>query len=336
MYAFFNDLCESHLIPSQTSLKKWETAKIAELAYLYLLGLRVLLSHDKTQKWAKDYCAKAGEPNDFLTWRSSSNDLYVLLHALSVDPDDDPKVTHDIHITPGVIRSWLRHADGGKTLFTRLDGMFHITTSALKSMRRIVAEWDDADHDEQQATLTKLIQMIHDRAPSSELLPHLKKLVKIDESASMGATGAANVATAVGGLGAGFSDEHWRSIFPSKKKMTKPSKIKEGDVIPFGRPEPNKDSSRAVARHIQQLLSKRFSVGAVKAAAAHYVERGEGDKTARFDIPEDQYDAIKAMLCAIYGPGENVGWSPGMHGWWYHDQSIVLSQSDISVFYTKR
>jgi hypothetical protein len=222
MFAFLNDLCESQLISSRTSLQKWNMTKIAELAYLYFLGLRVLLSHDQTKKWAQDYCNKAGEPNDFLSWRSSGNDLYVFLHALSADPDnDDIKVTNDVHITPGVIRSWLRRSDG-KThyLFTRLDGMFHISNAAMKSIRRIITEWDDADQDEQQATLTKLIQMIHSRAPSnSEILPHLKKLVKIDESASMSATNTASIATSVGGLGAGFDpDQEWRSIYSKKKK----------------------------------------------------------------------------------------------------------------------
>lgn len=225
MFSFINDLCESHLIPSQTSLKRWQPKKIAELAYLYLLSLRVLLKEDKA--WAEAYCKKAGEPNDFLAWRSSGNDLYVLLHALSADPDDDDsKVSDDVHITPSVIRTWLRHPENTKThaLFTRLDGMFHITQSSMKSLRRIIMEWEKADKDEQQASLTKLVQMIHDRAPSnSEVLPRLKKLIVIDESASSGATGAANVATVVGGLGAGFDpDGEWRSVFPRKKQAKKP------------------------------------------------------------------------------------------------------------------
>lgn len=225
MFAFINDLCESHLFPSQTSLKKWKSTKIAELAYLYFLGIRILLHKDKT--WAEAYCKKAGEPNDFSSWRSSGNDLYVMLHALTADPnDEDSKVTDDIHITPGVIRTWLRHPEESKThnLFVRLDGMLHISNSTMKSLRRIVGQWDKSDEAEQRATLTKIIQLIHARAPSnSEILPKLKNFLTIDESASMGATGAANVATAVGGLGAGFDpDGEWRSVFPRKKQAKKP------------------------------------------------------------------------------------------------------------------
>jgi hypothetical protein len=222
MFSFINDLSESHLIASRTSLKNWDLTKLSQLAYLYFLGLRILLTSDKNQKWATNYCQKAGEPNDFFQWRSTGNDLYVFLHALSADPDnEDVKASGDVHINPGIIRTWLRHSDG-KThnLFARLDAMFHITDSSMKSMRRIVSEWESADQTEQQDVLTKLVQMIHARAPSnSEILPQLKQLIKIDESASSGGTSSASVATVVGGLGAGFDPtDSWRSVYPKKKK----------------------------------------------------------------------------------------------------------------------
>lgn len=230
MFAFLNDLCESHLIPSQTSLKKWDTTKLADLTYLYILGLNILMHHDKTKKWAEDYCHKAGSNNDFLHWRSNANDLYVFLHALNGDPDnDDVKVTGAIAIPASIIRTWLRRsadAADGKThgLFMRLDAMFHISNSSMKAMRRVIMDWNRTKHDEQQEVLTKLVQLIHARAPSnSEILPELKKLIKIDEAATAGGTSAASIAVSVGGLGAGFSpDEEWRSVYPKKKRSAKP------------------------------------------------------------------------------------------------------------------
>ena len=217
-YSFISDLCESHLIPSQTSLKRWDDTKLAELAYLYFLGLRILLGDASSKQWARDYCKKAGEPNDFATWRSNANDLYVMLYGLSDDADGKKP-----SINPGLLRHWFRHAashddqEDTHRLFVRLDAMFHITNSAMRSMRRIIMQWSDADDRERKDVLTKLIQMIHSRAPSnSELLPHLKSL-PLDESASAGATGAASVATVVGGLGAGFDDDYSKSIYGPKK-----------------------------------------------------------------------------------------------------------------------
>ena len=220
-FPFLIDLCESHLIPSKGSLKHWKPVKLAELCYLYFIGLRILLANRPSQEWARKYCGHAGEPNDFSSWRTNGNDLYAMLYALT--SDEDAKVD----ISTGLVRHWLRHIatheDEPDThrLFMRLDGMFHITDSSMRSVRRVVTDWNDADRRERDDVLTKLIQMIYTRAPTnSELLPHLKLLQKkMDESASAGATGAANVATVVGGLGAGFDpDGDWRSVYGSKKK----------------------------------------------------------------------------------------------------------------------
>jgi hypothetical protein len=223
-YPFLVDLCESHLIPSKGSLKHWKTVKLVELCYLYFIGLRILLANPPSKEWARRYCGHAGEPNDFKSWRTNANDLYVMLYALT--NEDHYRFIDDgeVDISPGLVRHWLRHVDDEadtRRLFMRLDGMFHITNSSMRSLRRIVTDWHGTDRRERDDVLVKLIQMIDTRAPSnSELLPHLRLLQKkMDESATAGATGAASVATVVGGLGAGFDpDGDWRSVYGKKKK----------------------------------------------------------------------------------------------------------------------
>lgn len=219
-YSFITDLCESHLIPSQTSLKRWDHKKLAELAYLYFLGLRILLAHKRTEAWARNYCGSAGDPNDFSEWRTTGNDLYAMLYALS----DSDRTS----INPSLIRHWLRRMAQGDNpedthrLFMRLDPMFRISNSQMQSMRRIVTYWEDADSRERKDVIRKLIQLIHSRAPSnSELLPHLQNVanVEVDEAASGGATGAASVATVPGTLGAGFDNDYSKSIYGSQKPV---------------------------------------------------------------------------------------------------------------------
>lgn len=236
MFGFIQDLSESKLIPSRTSLKHWDAKTLAELAFLYLLGLRVLLADDHEAKWAREYCKRAGESRDFSEWRTNGNDLYAMLYALSADPDDtdadsDKHFLDRLHIAPATIRNWLRHVgeheakDDTHPLFTRLDSMFRITDSKMRAMRRVVANWRGASDRERRDAITKLIQLIHDRAPSnSELLGRLKKL---NESASGGSTSAASVATVVGGLGAGFDpSQKWRSIYGNND--VKPVVIRRG------------------------------------------------------------------------------------------------------------
>ncbi len=179
-----------------------------------------MLYHPKDRDWARHYCANAGEQNDFLEWRTNANDLYTLLYALSTD---DAKGAADL--SPSLIRHYLRHADHDDKeethrLFMRLDGMFHIGSSSMKSMRRTVMDWEDADPRERRELVNKLIQWIHDRAPSnSELLPKLKSMYsEMRESASGGATGSASIASVVGGLGAGFDPSGDHGIYSKKKK----------------------------------------------------------------------------------------------------------------------
>lgn len=226
-------------------MKKWDIKKIAELAYAYFLGLRILLHDTDSRKWAQDYCKRAGEPNDFDTWRTSGNDLYAMMYALSDNPDDtdeDKVLPHRIVISPMVVRTWLRNpTDISNThkFFTRLDSMFHVDNSSMKSVRRIVANIESSTAKERQDCLDKIIQYIHTRAPSnSEIISHLRDLKTGDddtkiteytmlkslriESASSGGTSAASIATSVGGLGAGFDpDGDWRSVYGPKKKAAK-------------------------------------------------------------------------------------------------------------------
>ena len=228
-YPFLIDLCESHLFPSKGTLKHWKTVRLSEVCYLYFIGLRILLANLPSQEWARKYCGHAGEQNDFKSWRTNGNDLYAMLYALT----DEDIAAGKVDISTSLVRHWLRHIathedePDTRRLFMRLDGMFHITNSSMRSIRRTVTDWDDTDRRERDDVLTKLIQMIYTRAPTnSELLPHLKLLQKkMNESASSGATGAANVATVVGGLGAGFDpDGEWRSVYGKKKK--KPAVIR--------------------------------------------------------------------------------------------------------------
>lgn len=225
-YLLLIDLTESRLFPSRQTLEKWDKMKLAHTAYLYFIILEALVCEDDMQKWASAYCQKAGQPADFDQWRSDSNDLYVLLHALN----DQAALA----ISPAIVRDWLRHPhshDRMQRLFNRLDAMLHVTDSSLKAIRRLVMHWTENSIRERHDIILKLIPQIKKYAPHSELLTHLQRLEQrtdVTEAATTGGTSAANVATSVGGLGAGFDpDGGWKSIYsPEKRKPTEPSKDK--------------------------------------------------------------------------------------------------------------
>lgn len=238
MTEFFllTELCESRLIPSRASLKKWKEKPLRELTYLYFLAMRMLLADVETKNWAKNYAEKTAQVGDFDKWRTDGNDFYVLLHALS---SDAVFIDSKRSISANAVRDWLRHTSShdfdARThrLFNRLDAMFHIDTTALKTLRRTVMHWTKTEARERDDALVKIIQRIKKLAPNNcELLTRLKDISQqynddeIAESASAGATGAASVATSIGGLGAGFDPNgKWRGVYNNKAKKP-PKKVK--------------------------------------------------------------------------------------------------------------
>lgn len=236
-FSLLTDLCESRLITSKTALKTWKVSKLQQSAYLYFLAIRILLADEESAAWAKHYCAKTAQPNNFDHWRTDGNDFYVLLYALIGDAEiNDNKSS----VSSSAVRDWLRHVSHQdftaqtQKLFNRLDAMFHVSDSALKSLRRLIGHWDAANEREQQDAVDKVVQRLKAIAPNSELLTHLKAISdnynkndEVTEGASSGATGAASVATVVGGLGAGFDQDYSKSIYHQKKtKKSQPAIIR--------------------------------------------------------------------------------------------------------------
>lgn len=227
-FTLLSELCESRVIPSKQALNGWKADKLRELAYLYFLGLRIALAHEQTKGWARAYIAQTIRENGFDQWRSDGNDLYTMLYALC----SDDTFASETGIALAPIRDWMHHTESHldqhtHRLFNRLDAMFGITHSDLKSYRRRIANWRDLNRRERDAITVHVIQNIQNLAPKSELLAKLKSLSKhyrdndeINETASGGATGAASVASVTGGLGAGFDpDGDWRSIYGKQKPI---------------------------------------------------------------------------------------------------------------------
>jgi len=307
-FALLRTLSESRLIPAQRSLKGYDPEELAELAYLYIISLRIMLAEDDTRNWTESYCQKTARGSNFTKWRTDGTDLYVLLHSLADDTEDigDDKEDADyfrdrINIYPAMIYRWIVAGSHGrqsesdtKRLFVRLDSMFRIKNGSMRAIRRLVQDWPDLDEKDCRLAMTRLLQFMRSRASRGELTPYLNRLshirrlelhdvsnpeedgdfsdddVKIGshdrgaegkpapkhsflrtlatvgagaltgalvtrslsgrrhtkESASADASCAANVASSIGGIGAGFDDDYSKSAYPPPKKRAKDTIIR--------------------------------------------------------------------------------------------------------------
>jgi hypothetical protein len=259
-FDFIRNISESTLIPNRAILHDYDSEKLAELAFINILSLRILLleKEDSTKLFAEKYCRKTVQAGNFKTWRADSTDIYVMLYGLISDEAKLDKNDHHLRIfmpiDPLLIYQWFRYAADkhldknlNKRLFVKLDTMFRIKDSSLRAIRRLVMDWEDITVSQKRLALTRLLQYMRTRAAKGELLQKLNHVavlhnLEIDdvknpetgrlkevsflqslalESATAGATGAASVATVVGGLGAGFDADYSRSVYPAPKKEKK-------------------------------------------------------------------------------------------------------------------
>lgn len=179
---FLQSLCESKLFPSKASLERKRDSDVAELAYFYLLAMRIMRLESETEKFAKGYAHKTAEWGTYFRWRDTATDLYVLLHRLSfIDHPDKGKAHFPVDIK--LIHRWLAEEGRGqhdnrlaRRVLTGLDFSLRINSQSSKAMRRIVADWDDQSVHQKSTTLKKLYDKLHTIAPRSEILKQIKEL----------------------------------------------------------------------------------------------------------------------------------------------------------------
>lgn len=180
---FLKTLCESKLFPSQNSLDAKSKSQVADLAYRYLLILRILLLEDGTHKFARDYAKRAAEWGDFKKWHANANDLYVLLYGLEKIDHPTKGKGHftinldQIHRLLVAIAHDREYETLLRRVFMRLDSDLKIHNQSLSAMRRIVLNWEDQTTREKADTSEKLFKGLRHDAPRSELLKKLESVM---------------------------------------------------------------------------------------------------------------------------------------------------------------
>jgi hypothetical protein len=183
MDPLLRELCESRVFPTTKSAEKMETQEVADLLYLYICAMRILASDEETEEFAKRYARTATQWGTYEKWRGNGNDLYVLIHLIK-DRNHGLKKGHYPLDLP-LLHRWLkeiavRGIDEGSThrLFARLDLGLRTRNDSMKAVRRIVAHWPETDHHQRELAMTRLLQLLRNRARNSELLGLLSKLAK--------------------------------------------------------------------------------------------------------------------------------------------------------------
>jgi hypothetical protein len=186
MTPLIRDLCESKLFPSLATLDRKTPAEVAEITYLYLLALRIMLHEDEVRHWTKSYAQKSAQWGNFSLWRSNGTDLYVLLHALQVRGKDEE---HGVYpINHAQVLQWLRNASHGRSdealvrrIFMRLDFDLRVRHESMRSLRRLIMDWPNLTDYHKRLAVTRLLQFLRSRAPRSEVLVMFDRLADVKD-----------------------------------------------------------------------------------------------------------------------------------------------------------
>lgn len=193
MFEFIGTLSESRLIPSKSNYRHFGADELAELAVLYVSALNILFFVKETKQFAISYARQTvANGTNFTKWQTGANDLYAILYGLEgKDVElDDPEFSNDFKHTlpfggPALVQ-WLKDMAGGhhvpahhRPLFTRLDFNFKIKNSSIKAVRRLAMDWPDLDGHERQLVMTRLLQLLRNRAPKSELSSKLLMIARL-------------------------------------------------------------------------------------------------------------------------------------------------------------
>ncbi len=182
-------LTESKLLPSHNSYKKYTGKQLAELTYLHLLGLHILINEKSLHVWAKQYAYNTVRYISFEHWKQSATDLYMFLYGLQADdielrqPDISKDFISTLYYDPRQIITWLRNVAHeqishslARRLLVTLDTQFQVKDSSQKAIRRLVMDWENLSDREHKLALTRLLQIMRVRCHGSDILLQLELL----------------------------------------------------------------------------------------------------------------------------------------------------------------
>jgi hypothetical protein len=184
------ELSESRLIPSVSHLRQFRADELADLAVLYICGLYVLFMNKETKSFAVSYARRSVQYGvKFDKWHGGATDLFAILfgleaHGVQLDePESSDKFKKSVPIGATALVRWLKEMQGGhvsdadtRYLFTRLDFNFKIRNPSIRAVRRLAMDWSNLDTHDRQLVMTRLLQLMRNRAARGEILQQLRNL----------------------------------------------------------------------------------------------------------------------------------------------------------------
>jgi hypothetical protein len=175
-----NTLSESRMFRTKKIVSEINVDDAAELAFVYFMLLNVWNKDYDFAPLAKEYAKRTTLFSNFDMFRTSGTDLYIALNRLigkdqNYDDEKDAIAIQRIRIKPIDIKRYLAHIEHNNsnpqfenTMLMKFQRDLSIQDSMLRSMRRLVADWDNINHSQRALVVTRLTQYVKLRAVKSD------------------------------------------------------------------------------------------------------------------------------------------------------------------------
>lgn len=189
-YQLIDTLTESRLFRNKNIASKVNIDDAAELAFVHLMMLNVFNKDYDFAPLASQYAQRTGAFTNFDYFRTSGTDLYIALNRLIGKDqgelnDKDTIAMARISVKKAELIRFLKHisvnksdASFEKTMLMRFERQLNVQDGILKSLRRLVGDWDNLNQNQRALVVTRLAQYMRKKALRSELTPALLKFQK--------------------------------------------------------------------------------------------------------------------------------------------------------------
>jgi hypothetical protein len=189
-------MVESRQYRNIAGIRSLNLRNVTDFAFVDLLSLLILNNEYETAPIAARYADKTISYRNFAKARLSGTDLYVSLNILSdptsifakklsQNPEADAILRSKVSVNLPTVKRYLELLADGKitsadagVLLLRIEKQLNITDSKLRSLRRLVQDWQGLTSMQRSLVVTKMLQFYKKFAKRSELFVFLEDLGK--------------------------------------------------------------------------------------------------------------------------------------------------------------
>ena len=186
-----NTLSESRLFRTKKMAGAVNINDATDLVFVHFLLLNIFNKDYDFAPLAADIARRTMSYRNFDYFRTNGTDLYMALNRLigkdnDIGDDEKDEIAKErISITKPDILRFLNHYSNNRVdtsfeqrMLLRFQGSLNIQDGMLKSVRRLVGDWDNLSQNQKALVVTRLVQWMRNRARLAEILPALLKLQK--------------------------------------------------------------------------------------------------------------------------------------------------------------